>query len=1151
MSFWDTPTTSAPKPVAPTPAPAPATPQGSFWDSVGAKPAAPSPTTYQHGNYGAATDTDTSGKPLLTFENDAAKSSQLLSDRVATTFDPTKPQKLDASMLTNGRMPESASTAIKDKMGGIYSDELDHKIALELSGSNQQSNLQIQPGRDTKTSGPNGFDIMHPSTWIPALTGTSSSATDKLENSLAKQVKNGELSLLDGQRELARAKGYTLKEDQSIQAERPGFWGTVANNVANYGKNIIDNTKQAVTNPKSIWDAAGEIDKGVGDTFTNLAQAAADVVSSFQSEGRPAPEKVANVAKLIAASANTLFSPITATFQMADKVPVLQEAAAIMGLPFQLAGAGGQFGIEKLVNILPISSDAKNALAEPLGNLGALAAQIGVGESYLKQEVTKQAVTEIADRVQAGEKITPETAKTTITKAIADVKASIPAPEIKTEIPTIKDTALNPEAGFINPSAVTDQFKQALDEFRQRGETSKAGEALRTLFTGNRDVKIAETNQLRDEIAKTVKDPHDQEALYLMRDVPAERLKAALTSENPDIQRLKPLIERALNPSPEMKTAADKMTGYFENRLQQGQAGGFLNSSINSSEYMTHLLTQDEEAGSTRPVGNSKMSRTFKFGKERTFPTILDAIEAGKKPATINALDAMTIHGERFGVSEASNALAKNVVANGMGDFMTRQSAPDDWVPFSKTGTSAFKKTVDLPDGSSAEQELYVPKKFADAFRPITDPSSLDTVPGFKANRVYQAYLKTVELSLSPFHGKALTLSAIANMGPENVGKVLQQDTATPEFQTVERDGIQNGLTTPILGRTIEAYRSLSKSSVEEPTRMDILKDAPGFKQVRQASAAISHFTFDVLQRKYKVTDYALKTSKWIAEHPDASAPETATAKRAIAKEVNGVYGGLQWENLGINRTTQQLTRMFLLAPDWTFSNFANAKYAFQGGPAGAAARMFWLRSALVGIALTQATSYFLSGKASPDPSSVYYGQDKNGKDIYANLYFAGAPSDIVNLVKNVHDFGAIGGVAQSAKSKAAPIARTALGLLSNKDFQGNDISVKGASLPVNTARTALYLGQNLGPVPFSVTTPLQMYFAKDQGYTLPEYLSAALLSARTRHVVPPGMTQVTSGTKKGQLKTATQKTQRPLLEQIQTGKVNQPAAKTKTNKLR
>ena len=69
---------------------------------------------------------------------------------------------------------------------------------------------------------------------------------------------------------------------------------------------------------------------------------------------------------------------------------------------------------------------------------------------------------------------------------------------------------------------------------------------------------------------------------------------------------------------------------------------------------------------------------------------------------------------------------------------------------------------------------------------------------------------------------------------------------------------------------------------------------------------------------------------------------------------------------MGRSKLFQDVSRLFLLAPDWTYSNVLTSKYAFEGGPAGSAARAFWVRSAATGFAMTAAMSIAIGGKYDP-----------------------------------------------------------------------------------------------------------------------------------------------------------------------------------------
>jgi len=131
---------------------------------------------------------DASGKPFFAYRNPGDTATTTDTTRVATTFDPRTPQKITTGSFTTPRAVENRAS-LKTAMGGTYNDELDHKIALELAGSNDKSNLQIEP----------------------MVAGTKNTATDPLENSLARDVISGKVSLFDAQTQLAKAKGMTIQ----------------------------------------------------------------------------------------------------------------------------------------------------------------------------------------------------------------------------------------------------------------------------------------------------------------------------------------------------------------------------------------------------------------------------------------------------------------------------------------------------------------------------------------------------------------------------------------------------------------------------------------------------------------------------------------------------------------------------------------------------------------------------------------------------------------------------------------------------------------------------------------------------------------------------------------------------------------------------
>ncbi len=669
-------------------------------------------------------------------------------------------------------------------------------------------------------------------------------------------------------------------------------------------------------------------------------------------------------------------------------------------------------------------------------------------------------------------------------------------------------------------------------------------------IVGNRNLRIATTNQIAEGLQKLLP-VKEQEALTFYRDYKGnpDGLRALLS--DPKLSKYEGVITQALNPTPGMLTADKVMSGYFNNALNEGKSLGFLDSSIDSDKYVTHLLTpKNEKVGKGGMFRSGSIKRTTPFAKQRTFSTVAEAIQAGIKPRSINAIDALKIYGEKHAVAASTKMGLQTLKDSGVGKFGFKDSKniPSGWVP-ADTSNRFFRNTVPFvgEDGkpSYAYQDLYVPPEIAEALKPLTATDFTGQLPGFSKTRLYQSYIKSVQLGLSIFHMRALGITSLNNSGAVGTMKTILSDMSKDAFKEGELDFVKHGGISPVLGHTIEAYKGLIDTSV--PSRLDVFKKATGIKAIDNFSKKLTRFTFDVVQRKFKVSDYSLKVAKFIAKNPNATEAELTDAKRSIAKEVNAAYGGLNWETLGWSKSTLNIARFLMLAPDWTFSNFFNAKYAFEGSPAGSAARKFWVRSILTGMALTYAMSTLVNKKAPKanlqNLTSVYLGKDKQGKDIYQNMFFAGAPNDAINLINNVGDYGAIAGLGLTLQNKASPFVRAGIQFLTNKNYLGQDIVPRGSGPITGTARGLYAALVSASPVPFTVSTLFQMFTDPSKQYSPQEYITA-LAGTRSRHVIPQGMRQVTTGSRKGQIVPATQHEQNSFWDQVTTGKLNAPKGK-------
>lgn len=689
--------------------------------------------------------------------------------------------------------------------------------------------------------------------------------------------------------------------------------------------------------------------------------------------------------------------------------------------------------------------------------------------------------------------------------------------ELHTEDYNAAQPAKDRRPSVPSPTPEVSALRRTLYKLQQNIADSRFGVALRSFYVGNRDARIAETNQLAESLRKLVPDYRDQEALSLMRDFKNRQqdLEARRTqyeaSDNEKLSKLVPIIDRALNPTPEMVDADKQLTGYFTKHLDEGKRLGFIDTAISNDQYITHLLRPESEGNVSRGTGaGSQIGRGFRFGRERKYETILDALETGTvNVRTLNALDALTIYGQKHATAAATRILINELKQGEMGKWGTKHAdaIPAGWVELAP-GSGLFRNIIPYIDRETGEptyafQSLMVPEKVRNALRPLIESSNLQSIPGFNLQKTAQAYIKAAELGLSVFHMKALSITALNNQGISGLVRSMVADTESAAFKGEEVDGIRSGLRTPILGRTMEAYRSLTKSTLPDRSNViEMLKSQPGIKQLDQLAGQLTHFTFDVLQRKFKVMDYSLKKAAWMAKHPDATDEELTEAKQGIAKEVNAAYGDLNWEVLGASKTFRDVSHALLLAPDWTFSNIFNAKYAFEGGPAGAAARSFWIRSTLTGMALTQAMSIMVSGQHSSHPAEVYLGKDKDGREIYSDMFFAGAPKDMITFLNNVEDFGAVVGLAHSIGSKLSPVFRGVSELIANRDWMGREIAQKGKSALTNTAAGAWHFGSDVVPIPFSLTSVLRLLTDPSHDYGFWDYASV-VGGTPPRHVAP------------------------------------------------
>jgi hypothetical protein len=194
----------------------------------------------------------------------------------------------------------------------------------------------------------------------------------------------------------------------------------------------------------------------------------------------------------------------------------------------------------------------------------------------------------------------------------------------------------------------------------------------------------------------------------------------------------------------------------------------------------------------------------------------------------------------------------------------------------------------------------------------------------------------------------------------------------------------------------------------------------------------------------------ALKTEKFYQVYDDlkVSMPEKDAAKRA-AEIVNGVFGGINTEQLGRSKETQDMIRLLLLAPDWFATNF----YEIPRGVLksftdkeykayGTFARNMVFAYVSANVHNKMLSGHYMWENEPGQKFNIDTGMyDPTGKKIYVNLF--GTAADFVRLPFDVFS-GFLEGDNTRAqtiiRNRLSPALGTAISVVYNRDYLGRPI---------------------------------------------------------------------------------------------------------------
>ena len=654
-------------------------------------------------------------------------------------------------------------------------------------------------------------------------------------------------------------------------------------------------------------------------------------------------------------------------------------------------------------------------------------------------------------------------------------------------------------------------------------ELNQAGNWLKKIYLGKFGGLTQDGTAMADMLKPYLPDKLSQEALSLFiefRNSPGKLITLAqkMASEE-DYKPYLPIYNRMIElmdaKDPNFIKAADAVQQWFQMRGENAVKKGYLDQLL--PDYVTHIVSKGGDTKEARDYKGlaSTVRTSTPYAMERTQQDFMQLIDSGNKPETLNILDIVKNYAEKDARAWAGNDLIQRLEATGLGKYV-EAGTKDEWaggkVPLDEV-TRALTKISDWigkddegnPIAGHTESELKVYPQIAKMLAPIVDPNMVMKIGPIKNIRVSQALLKGVELSLSPFHVKQLHIVGLNSMGGKELVradlmvKAADQTFATPEFIDNEHDfASHTGLTSAVGGEA----RSISRPRVSNIKFLD----NPLTRAFDDTATKITDFTFGKIQRVYKVHDYSLRVSKYILQHPDTTPEALDAEKFKIAKQVNDLYGGMNWEDMGFDKNAQSLLRMFLLAPDWTFSNLMLPVHGLTGQTPMGSSFTFYARSLLTGLALTQIANIFLNGgKPQYDknnPTSLFQVKipHQDGTYAYANAFFAGDVKDWVTLADDIRQKGPIGGTMTFIYGKAAPAYQTAIEFAKQQDYYGNPIAPTGKGWLPNTLSEAGLLSGGI-PTPFMASMPTQLYSSSGGSASPLEYLlSSTGMATITEH---------------------------------------------------
>lgn len=595
-------------------------------------------------------------------------------------------------------------------------------------------------------------------------------------------------------------------------------------------------------------------------------------------------------------------------------------------------------------------------------------------------------------------------------------------------------------------------------DFEPESDKSTAND-IRQQFSEIKNAQIVRGNQLGEEIRRQVPNKSEREAMSWYYEAKGDIGTLSDWLADPKLSFYHDQILKAMNLSPNAIRMTEQMRKFFQEAGSVSQEIGTIKNL--RENYQNRISEPEPPKDFVKTERRSGLPQTTSHSKQRVYETMAARVAESGKPgkvfATTDVAETIPIYNEEMAWVNTARKLSDAMVANGLGAYT--KDVPLGWEKVGNIQKS--QKFVDREGVPQIVSKPFVaPAGIAKGLESISDPNWARKIDALRGIQKYQGLIKTFDLSLSFFHHLTFGIQTINNGGIRALLELpkMKEIMASPDFQNNEVAFTEHGGIVSTVMQNQDILRNLVDNSGDTFSKITNL---PVIKQTLGKIEKGGDFLFDHVQRYLKVTGWSKQMSNWLADNPNATNEQVKTAGRGFAEEINNVYGGQNWEAMGMTKSNLSLLRIGMLAPDYFISNAKYMRGIFRGGTEGSSTRGNLMTALAIGMIGTEGLNKILTGHFTDENKKGHSLEVEVSPNVYVNL-FRGGPGEIVKLASMIREGGLYSGLARYAQGKLAPLPRTAVGLLSRTEYAGHAIKT--------TYDAMKFILGNLGPIPFSIT---------------------------------------------------------------------------------